>query len=713
MGGGLIKSVLALTLSINLIATSLIFNISTDAASQNNASSLTSSISSIIASSSSISISKNKRKVKVINNEVDPEPEIILNEKDQKRYEDCKKEVISKRAKRFKNKPTPCFKTVSNPNGEKDKDITPEDYNILWAAVAENKELIETKVDPNKEITLSEYLANYEIDSSTSSSSLSNSIISSTNSTQTTSSSSVLSVTLSSISNSTSISSQASAISVQSNSSSSKISWLDNLLNFGAIKASAAIDDGFKLPYENGVRAVLTQKSFNDAIWDGGKNASHWDYAAFDFVGEGQNYKIVASKPGKVVYSADNNNGFGKHIVIEHPDGSFAVYAHLNLRKVAVGTNVIQAQYIGDEGSTGVSAQHLHFEVFNRFPCATSGKIEDCYIQNSTAITGYKGNAYYLASALKYPKFVECPSGNNCKDGRPENNGAYFTSQNQSYTNNYGGFIKANDNSQLVLGANGQDNGGAYRINLQQGAWSGGSEGQRFGYIASTKEIRGPDNRCLDAGNVNDSSNRYLRMSGCHGGNNQKWERDTSGRVHSLENYNQCIDAYGGNNLGTTIGVWDCGTQGNQKWNVSDLGMPLPGPTYNKFVFRRTGTNQCLDFNNVYDGTPIYTWECNFSNSNQIFNAIPSPYGGNAFQRMNTNKCIDAWSPYNGRPVYGWECDINASNHNWYYDWNTKMIQQRNTNQCLAKWNPNNGSQINTSTCNQFDGNLKWDAIQV
>jgi Ricin-type beta-trefoil lectin domain len=283
-------------------------------------------------------------------------------------------------------------------------------------------------------------------------------------------------------------------------------------------------------------------------------------------------------------------------------------------------------------------------------------------------------------------------------------------------TNNYSGFIKANSNNQLVfdiVGANGNDQ---TPVKLYNGRWGGNNTNQRWGYISGTKEIKGMNNKCLDAGNVNDPNNRWLRISTCHNGNNQKWEKDSSGRVHSLANYSQCMDAYGGNVYeGVTLDVWDCHGGEGQKWNVADLNMPLPTPTstYNKYVFKRTGTNQCINMYAPYDGSKVDTWTCNTGDNDQIFEAIPGQNGSYAYRKIGTNKCIDAWNPSNGTLVYAWSCDFNASNHNWYYDWNTKMLSQRNTNQCLARGNPVNYSRVNTWGCNNSDGNLKWDAIQV
>ncbi len=72
-------------------------------------------------------------------------------------------------------------------------------------------------------------------------------------------------------------------------------------------------------------------------------------------------------------YSANGCGGtfFGNAVIIQHADGTFTKYAHLqtNSPQVAVGTNVCQGLYIGRQGHTGsVSGSfnscgdHLHFQ---------------------------------------------------------------------------------------------------------------------------------------------------------------------------------------------------------------------------------------------------------------------------------------------------------------------------------------------------------------
>lgn len=75
---------------------------------------------------------------------------------------------------------------------------------------------------------------------------------------------------------------------------------------------------------------------------------------------------IMASAGGTVIRAKSTgwNGGYGKHIIITHPNGTQTLYAHLNSILVEVGQRVVQGASIGYAGSTGNSTgPHLHFEI--------------------------------------------------------------------------------------------------------------------------------------------------------------------------------------------------------------------------------------------------------------------------------------------------------------------------------------------------------------
>lgn len=75
---------------------------------------------------------------------------------------------------------------------------------------------------------------------------------------------------------------------------------------------------------------------------------------------------ILASASGRVIVARYSgwNGGYGKMIVISHPNGTQTLYAHAFTVLVNEGEYVEQGQIIGFIGNTGKSTgPHLHFEV--------------------------------------------------------------------------------------------------------------------------------------------------------------------------------------------------------------------------------------------------------------------------------------------------------------------------------------------------------------
>ncbi len=72
---------------------------------------------------------------------------------------------------------------------------------------------------------------------------------------------------------------------------------------------------------------------------------------------------IYATADGNVTFSG-TQSGFGNLVVITHANGFQTYYAHLNRRRVTVGTTVARGDRIGDMGTTGRSSGvHLHYEI--------------------------------------------------------------------------------------------------------------------------------------------------------------------------------------------------------------------------------------------------------------------------------------------------------------------------------------------------------------
>jgi murein DD-endopeptidase MepM/ murein hydrolase activator NlpD len=154
-----------------------------------------------------------------------------------------------------------------------------------------------------------------------------------------------------------------------------EVADLKNPRSAVALKDTSPI---YQLPFVKGTKHFLIQGALS--------NLSHKGEIALDFkIKKGTT--ICAARNGVVVAAYGNSKlggynmkyiGDGNHVIIEHNDGSRALYWHLqyNGALVKMGDTVVAGQAIGKSGNTGYSAfPHLHFEVNGITPNGTYGQI--------------------------------------------------------------------------------------------------------------------------------------------------------------------------------------------------------------------------------------------------------------------------------------------------------------------------------------------------
>jgi lipoprotein NlpD len=73
--------------------------------------------------------------------------------------------------------------------------------------------------------------------------------------------------------------------------------------------------------------------------------------------------EIVASAPGRVVYSGSGLRGYGKLIIIKHNNRYLSAYAHNQKLHVKEGDTVQSGQRIADMGQSDAKRIMLHFEI--------------------------------------------------------------------------------------------------------------------------------------------------------------------------------------------------------------------------------------------------------------------------------------------------------------------------------------------------------------
>lgn len=147
------------------------------------------------------------------------------------------------------------------------------------------------------------------------------------------------------------------------------------------LKGGNVINDNsfiYNLPFAKGSKHRVIQAAYS--------KLSHKGEIALDF-----NVKIgttiCAARSGVVIASygestigglSDKYLNDGNHVIIEHSDGSQAMYWHLQYKGalVNIGDSVKVGQIIGKSGNTGYTAfPHLHFEVVGKTKNGSTAQI--------------------------------------------------------------------------------------------------------------------------------------------------------------------------------------------------------------------------------------------------------------------------------------------------------------------------------------------------
>ena len=72
---------------------------------------------------------------------------------------------------------------------------------------------------------------------------------------------------------------------------------------------------------------------------------------------------VLASAPGKVVYSGSGLRGYGKLVIIKHNKTFLSAYAHNSQILVREGQTVTKGQRIAEMGDSDADQVKLHFEI--------------------------------------------------------------------------------------------------------------------------------------------------------------------------------------------------------------------------------------------------------------------------------------------------------------------------------------------------------------
>jgi murein DD-endopeptidase MepM/ murein hydrolase activator NlpD len=153
-----------------------------------------------------------------------------------------------------------------------------------------------------------------------------------------------------------------------------RLAWLCLLLIIVAglaAPAHAANELTFRFPWdsEQKLRFSGGPHEWQDDVWSG-----------IDFSSGSTSTPILAMADGKVKYIDDEDckNGKCKTVKIEHDGGWETWYVHLSdyAPKLKKDEEVLQGQWIGNEGSTGATNVHIHIELWkDGKPATWNGEI--------------------------------------------------------------------------------------------------------------------------------------------------------------------------------------------------------------------------------------------------------------------------------------------------------------------------------------------------
>lgn len=104
---------------------------------------------------------------------------------------------------------------------------------------------------------------------------------------------------------------------------------------------------------------------FMRPIFGGRKSRGIHGYNGIDLA-QSCGMPVMASAGGTIIIARNTgwNGGYGKYIVIAHPNGTQTLYAHLSMILGSTGQQVAQGSQIAKIGSTGNSTGcHVHFEI--------------------------------------------------------------------------------------------------------------------------------------------------------------------------------------------------------------------------------------------------------------------------------------------------------------------------------------------------------------
>ena len=144
-----------------------------------------------------------------------------------------------------------------------------------------------------------------------------------------------------------------------SNNNGSSVNSVLNVIN----------NNSYVWPIDDQYTVTTLYYYMNTVIRGSYKHSCKWSHFNALDISAPKGTAVRSVSAGRVVESKfvakTGGSGFGNYIIIEHPDGTRSLYAHLREVLVSKNDTVEANQLIAKSGDTGNGGAHLHFEFSN------------------------------------------------------------------------------------------------------------------------------------------------------------------------------------------------------------------------------------------------------------------------------------------------------------------------------------------------------------
>jgi murein DD-endopeptidase MepM/ murein hydrolase activator NlpD len=148
---------------------------------------------------------------------------------------------------------------------------------------------------------------------------------------------------------------------------------IDDIIRLNHIAENSSIEIGQELliPTRLKLQNIPIKSNGDDFIWPlRGRIIAGFGFTYHNLINKGINIQapagseILATRSGRVVFSARSFGNYGKTIIIDHQDGFHSVYSRISEVYLQPGENVQRGALVGRVGATTRDKNsYLHFEI--------------------------------------------------------------------------------------------------------------------------------------------------------------------------------------------------------------------------------------------------------------------------------------------------------------------------------------------------------------